>query len=135
MLEKEKKHSFNRSEIHSACYMPGFAAWYVLSGEDISVDTILNRVPSAPWRAAIFMLVLYAAKSLSVVFPIMVLYIEGGVLFPPVIALIINSAGALVGLIIGYLVGRVSGSAYIEWLIKKHSKVAEVIFSEHYRVL
>lgn len=105
----------------------GFAAWYLLSGENISVDTILDRVPSSPLLAAIFMVVLYAAKSLSVVFPIIVLHIAGGFLFPTVIAVIVNTLGTMVELTIPYWVGRISGTAYVDRLMEKHPKIADVI--------
>lgn len=105
----------------------GFAAWYMLSGENISVDTILSRVPSTPFRAAVFMIVLYAAKSLSVVFPIIVLHIAGGFLFPPFVAIIVNTIGTIVELTVPYWVGRISGTAYADRLIEKHPKIADVI--------
>jgi len=104
-----------------------FAAWYLLSGENISVDTILNRVPKAPWLAAVFMIILYAAKSLSVVFPIIVLHIAGGFLFPPFVAVIVNTLGTVVELTIPYWVGRISGTSYAERLMQKHPKLADVI--------
>lgn len=105
----------------------GFAAWYLFSGENISVDTILSRVPSTPWRAAVFMVILYAAKSLSVVFPIIVLHIAGGFLFPPFVAVIVNTIGTIVELTIPYWVGRISGTAYADRLMEKHPKIADVI--------
>ncbi len=105
----------------------GFAAWYLLNGDNISVATILDRVPSTPWRAAVFMIILYAAKSLSVVFPIIVLHIAGGFLFPPVIAVIVNVLGTIVELTVPYWVGRISGTAYANRLMEKHPKIADVI--------
>lgn len=105
----------------------GFATWYLLSGENISVDTILSRVPSTPLRAAVFMIVLYAAKSLSVVFPIIVLHIAGGFLFPPFVAVIVNTIGTIVELTVPYWVGRISRTAYTDRLMEKHPKIADVI--------
>lgn len=91
------------------------------------MDTILNRVPSTPWCAAVFMIILYAAKSLSVFFPIIVLHVAGGFLFAPATALIVNTVGTLVGLIIPYWVGRISGSSHADKLTKKHPKLKAVI--------
>lgn len=104
-----------------------FIIWYLLKGENISVDTILSRVPSTPWRAAAFMIALYAAKSMSVVFPIIVLHIAGGFLFSPAVAILVNSIGTVVGFILPYLIGRISGADYADSLMMKYPKFADVI--------
>lgn len=56
---------------------------YFLYGRNIDAEIILRYVPASPWFAAAFLLFLYAVKSLTVFFPIIILQIAGGVLFSP----------------------------------------------------
>ena len=104
-----------------------FIIWYLLRGKNVSVDTILSRVPSTPWRAVVFMIALYAAKSMSVFFPIIVLHVAGGFLFSPAVAVLVNSMGTIVGFIVPYLIGRISGADYADNLMVKYPKFADVI--------
>lgn len=57
--------------------LPGLA-----SGNDITVQTVLSYTPESPFAAAIVILLLYALKSVSFVFPIALLQIAAGHLFP-----------------------------------------------------
>lgn len=100
---------------------------YLFSGEDITAESLLNFAPEEPLYAALFLVLLYAFKSLTVFFPIIVLNVLGGFLFEPVHALIINSVGVLVELTIPYWIGRASGSGFADKLCKKHPKLAEII--------
>jgi len=100
---------------------------YLFSGEEITAESLLNFAPEEPLYAALFLVLLYAFKSLTVFFPIIVLNVLGGFLFEPVHALIINSVGVLVELTIPYWIGRASGAEFADKLCKKHPKLAEII--------
>ena len=100
---------------------------YLFSGEEITAESLLNFAPEEPLYAALFLVMLYAFKSLTVFFPIIVLNVLGGFLFEPVHALIINSVGVLVELTIPYWIGRASGAEFADKLCKKHPKLAEII--------
>ena len=100
---------------------------YLFSGEEITAESLLNFAPEEPLYAALFFVLLYAFKSLTVFFPIIVLNVLGGFLFEPVHALIINSVGVLVELTIPYWIGRASGAEFADKLCKKHPKLAEII--------
>ena len=104
-----------------------FMCVYLFSGEDITAESLLNFAPEEPLYAALFLVLLYAFKSLTVLFPIIVLNVLGGFLFEPVHALIINSVGVLVELTIPYWIGRASGAEFADKLCKKHPKLAEII--------
>lgn len=54
---------------------------FLASGNDITVQTILSYTPESPFAAAMVILLLYALKSVSFVFPIAVLQIAAGHLF------------------------------------------------------
>lgn len=104
-----------------------FMCMYLFSGEEITAESLMNFAPEKPLFAAIFLVLLYAFKSLTVFFPIIVLNVLGGFLFEPDHALIINSIGVLVELTIPYWIGRVSGTGFADKLCKKHPKLGEII--------
>lgn len=105
----------------------GFILSYLLFGRDITVETILGYVPASPFWAAVFLLFLHAVKSLSIFFPILILQVVGGFLFPPVVALIVNTLGVIVDAIIPYGIGRTSGKDSSKKLEEKHPKLAEIV--------
>lgn len=104
-----------------------FAGFWILHGNEISVDSILNYAPENLLLAAGFMLLLYAFKSLSVFFPLMVLKLATGFLFPPLIAIAVNVMGMLVSLSVSYWIGKASGAKLTERLCRKYPKLQEVI--------
>lgn len=103
-----------------------FIVLFLASGNDITVQTILSYTPESPLAAAIVILLLYALKSVSFVFPIAVLQIATGHLFQTPIALLINFLGRAITLSIPYWVGRCSGSSLITSLQKKYPKIKDL---------
>ncbi len=100
---------------------------YLLAGPEISAEGLQNFAPEKPLYAAAFLLLLYAAKSLTVVFPIAVLHILGGYLFDAPVALLVNTAGVLVTLSIPYWIGRASGAGLADKLLRKYPKIEEFL--------
>lgn len=98
--------------------------WFWLSGEKFSVENLLAYSPKNPLLAVFFLLLLYAFKSLSVFLPIMALYIAGGTLFPPFIAILVNLAGTMICTVIPYWLGYFSGADYAQHLLDKYPKIA-----------
>lgn len=104
-----------------------FTVVYALSGADISAQTLLNYAPESPVLAGAFLIMMYALKSLSVMFPILALNIAGGFLFPTPIAIAVNAVGMVVELSIPYWIGRYSGKEYTDKLSRKYPKVAGIM--------
>lgn len=100
---------------------------YVLGNDDLSVQTILELTPQSPIHAAIVMLLLYAVKSATVFFPLIILEIAVGHLFSTWVALGINFAGMLIILTIPYWIGRAAGMDAMQKLIRKYPRVREII--------
>lgn len=98
-------------------------AIYLLGERSPTAEGLLQVAPAHPFVAAGFLLLLYAVKSLTMVFPIVVLNVLGGFLFSPLPALLLNSVGTLVELAIPYWVGRFSGSTFADHLCKKHPRI------------
>lgn len=101
-------------------------AFFLTSGNDITVQAVLNYTPESPFAAAIVILLLYALKSVSFVFPIAVLQIATGHLFQTPAALLINFSGRVITLSIPYWAGRFSGSGLIKNLQGKYPKLKEI---------
>ena len=104
-----------------------FMCLYLFSGKEITPENLLNFAPEDPLLAALFLILLYAFKSLTVVFPIIILNVLGGFIFEPFHALIVNSVGLLVELTVPYLIAKYSGSNISERMMKKHPKLAEIV--------
>lgn len=96
------------------------------SGRKITVQTILDYTPQSPFAAALIILLLYALKSVSFVFPIAALQIATGHLFRMPVALLINFAGRAVTLSIPYWIGRFSGSGLADDLQEKYPKLKDI---------
>ena len=99
---------------------------YFVFGGDITSETIINYAPANPYLAALFLILLYGVKSLSIFFPVIVLYIAGGFLFPPYVAILINLVGIIVEFIIPYFIGKRTGAEKLTELSNKHKTLAEI---------
>lgn len=99
----------------------------IVYGEDITVQSVLSYMPEKPLLAAVLLLLLYAAKSISIIFPIIVLQIAGGHLFSPALALAVNFAGMVICLALPYGVGRFSGSETVQHLIERYPKIKKFL--------
>lgn len=107
-----------------------FVLIYLFSGKEITAETLLDYAPENILLAAVFMVLLYAFKSLTIFFPLIVLNIAGGFIFPTGIALIVNSVGVIVELIVPYWIDRASGAGFADRLRQKHPKLAEIASSK-----
>ena len=106
--------------------MAGALLWLWLSGDDLSVDTVLSYTPELPLLAALFLLLLYALKSLSLTLPILLLDAVCGVLFPLPIAILVATLGTAITLTIPYFIGRGAGPDMTEKLQQKHPRLREL---------
>lgn len=107
------------------CFL--IVAFFLVSDDDITVQTILSYTPESPAAAAITILLLYALKSISFVFPIALLQIAAGHLFPTPVALFVNFLGRSITLSIPYWIGHFSGSDMIDSLQEKYPKIRKIL--------
>lgn len=98
--------------------------WFFL--RDISLQRIVDFTPENYWLAALVLWGLFALKSLSVVFPKLIIYMSVGIIFPLWAAFGISFLGMLICLSLPYFVGRFSGREIIERLAAKNSRVKEM---------
>lgn len=94
---------------------------YFLFFRGITVEDILEFTPENLWLAAIVMIGLFALKSLSMFFPMLVLIAACGSVFPSFpLALLVNSIGVAVMLLIPYAIGRFAEKDFVMGLISKN---------------
>ena len=96
------------------------------SGQPLSVKTILRYTPENTILAAIILLAFFALKSLTVVFPLSILYFASGILFHSVAAALISTAGLAITITIPYWIGKYSGKQAVQEICKKYPK-AEIV--------
>lgn len=100
--------------------------WFFTAGKDLSVEDILSYTPKEPVLAALFIWLAFALKSLSVMFPVLLLFAVTGRMFPFPAALLINIVGIAVTLSLPYFIGRFSGEDMTKRLMVKYPKLAEL---------
>ena len=93
----------------------------------ISVQSLLDYSPEDPVLAAILILILYALKSATLFFPLIIIEIATGYLFPHEIALGVNLFGMLIILTVPYLMGKTRGIHRIQQLIQKYPRFQVIL--------
>lgn len=93
---------------------------------NVSVDDIIKYTPENYWLAAAVFIAAYAVKSFSIFFPLLILYIASGIVFPPLGAVLVNISGLLICVSVPYCLGHYFGQDWVGTLTKKYKK-AETI--------
>lgn len=98
---------------------------------DISLQAILAAVPQNPFLTVGLLLLLYMLKSLTIFFPLLILEMAVGYLFPAPAALIINFLGIWIVLTIPYWIGRALGIRQVSKLTRRYPKFQTVMKKQH----
>lgn len=85
-------------------------------------QNIFDFSPKQPILAAIFFLLLYAAKPLTFVMPIIALQIATAMFFPTFQALLINIIGIGISTSISYLLGQYFGKDRVKKMLSRYKK-------------
>lgn len=101
--------------------------FFLFTDGDISVEMLLEFTPKEPLKAAVVLLLLYALKSVTIFFPLLLLEIAAGHLLSPAAAITVNILGLLILLTLPYCIGKAVGMETIEKLICKYPKFNRVI--------
>ena len=87
----------------------------------VTIEHILEFTPENLWLAAFVIIGLFALKSLSIFFPMLILIAASGSIFPNYFAaLLVNSVGVTVMIGVPYLIGRFAEREFVESLINRH---------------
>ena len=129
-LKKKTKITVWAVRLLSLLGILAFPAFYLICGRNMDIDDLLSYSPKNLFLAALFLIFLYAVKSLSVFFPIILLEIAGGVIFPVGTAIFVNIIGNAVCFTLPYLIGRFSGNGLADYIIKKRPKLEELYLKQ-----
>ncbi|WIV11869.1 VTT domain-containing protein [Proteiniborus sp. MB09-C3] len=99
---------------------------YFSYGKNVDPKQIFNLAPQNYFAAVIYLLGMYALKSLSIVFPIMALYASAGIIFPVYMAVIVNIIGTAVSLSIPYSIGYFSGNKLTNQIVDRYPKLRQI---------
>ena len=100
---------------------------YLGINEEVTVQTILDYTPDNLLVAALVLLLFFALKSVTIVFPIIILEVAAGHLFTTIPAILINILGTLIGYIIAYFIGYFSGSTVVNKSAQKYPALANIL--------
>ena len=92
----------------------------------VTVEDVLRYTPENLFLAALALLGAYLIKSLSVFFPLLILYISSGILFSPPAALAVNLCGLVITVTVPYFLGILVGKEWMEQLLKKYKKARQL---------
>ena len=96
----------------------------LLYKDRFTVDGVLSSAPQNAVPAAVFMLLLFALKSISVFVFSGILFAANGILFPLPAAILLNILGAGIMVFLPYWLGRRAGGDMIDRITEKYPKVS-----------
>lgn len=102
------------------------AVFYFVRLRSLTLDEILSYTPSRPTLAALAILSMFALKSLSFFFPMMLLYAAAGIALPLYAAIPLSLAGTVIMASVPYLVGKYAEGELADSLADKYKKIGQV---------
>ena len=94
---------------------------------ELSVETVLKYTPKNIYLAIVTLFLFFALKSLTIVLPLSALYLASGILFSPLIAILVSMGGLAITLTIPYLIGHFSGKDVVQKIQKKYPKTERIM--------
>lgn len=95
----------------------------IIRMQGFSVQELLSYTPESPLLMVLFLWGLYCLKSITMVMPLVILYITSGILFPAWEALLVTYAGLILEFTIGYFIGRRWDIQKLPEALEKHEKL------------
>jgi uncharacterized membrane protein YdjX (TVP38/TMEM64 family) len=108
-----------------------FCAFYLINFSHLSPAELIGAVtrykPPTVIVGMIVIITLFGLKSLSMVFPMVVLVAASGIIFDNLaVALLTNTIGVMLQITIPYLIGRYAERGFVERLLRKHKNLKKV---------
>lgn len=104
----------------------GIISLCVIHRKELTAEGIASFTPKNPWLAAIFLLFLFALKSLSIVIYSGLLYAASGILFPLPVAILLNLAGTVIMVSLPYEIGKKAGSRAVDNIRAKYPQTSVI---------
>lgn len=101
-------------------------AAFLLVGQSLTQQDLVDWLPQNHILAALIVIALYAAKSLTVFFPLLTLYLLSGIIFPLPIAILVNVLGLITCDTLPYLIGKSLGSELLKRIRSKYPQLETV---------
>lgn len=93
----------------------------------VDAGALVAVLPENPWLAGGVLLGLFVLKSLAITFPVALLWVVSGMLFPLPGAICLNLLGLLVGLSLSFFIGKFSGAAWMAHWMEKYPKLQKMM--------
>ncbi len=107
-----------------------YLIYFIATGRQITVADIVSHAPQHALPAALLLVIFYILKSLSIFFPITVLYAAGGYIFGPLWGMLVNFIGVAAGCLVQLMLGRLSGAEAAVRLGKKYPKMSALFSAQ-----
>ena len=107
----------------------------VLHRGTLTADAISSHLPQQPVPAALAVLLLYACKTVSMVFPLKLLQLAAGALFPRRLAVLVNLGGTAVSAAVGYRIGRFIGRDAAAKYVNENPRLAALLAEQNSNTL
>ena len=123
----------NKKKLQNTIKYGAIGVWVILivvvliNKNKITADMILNYTPSNLMLALIVVLLLFALKTLSVVFFSGILYTASVLIFDLPLALFVNALGVVVMITEGYFMGKTFGSDLVGTVAEKYPKIKPIL--------
>ena len=95
--------------------------------QSISQENLISEI--------LFLLLLYAGKTLSLVFPLKVPQFAAGLLLPTFPAVLVNLLGIAVSAAVGYGMGRLLGGDSVHRITEKNQRLASLLNEQNHDIL
>ena len=92
-----------------------------------SVENIIALMPDSLLLSVLIFVGIYVLKTLTMVFPISVLYIAAGIVFPTPVAIAVTYFCLTIAMTVGYVIGKKLGADRLNNWLGKHQKAANFI--------
>lgn len=122
MAAKHKKNRLPLKICSIAAMVLCITAFFII-GKSLTYQELADWIPDNRVIAALFVILLYAIKSLTVFFPLMSLYLLSGIIFSTGMAICVNLLGLAACDTIPYLIGKLFGPEQLDNLRQKYPKL------------
>lgn len=96
-----------------------------------SAEFLTAHMPEQPFAAVCFILLMYLLKTLAVSFPIRVIELAAGAVFPAAWAYLLNLTGNMLGFAVAYGMGRLLGADFVSQLTDRYPKFKTMVRCQH----
>lgn len=133
-MKQQHSQRLNLARAAALAIWIGTAAFLMTHRTQLTPQAIQNISPENRFLLILFLLLLYAGKTLSLVFPLKVPQLAAGLLLPAPFAVAVNLLGIGVSAAVGYGMGRLLGGDSVHRITGKNPQLAELLHEQNSNV-